>query len=286
VRTLLLDNNAHSYLFGRDGFDSAELHRVRTRLAAQVQSRETEVLLNVPLLAEMAGAFRTPHYRDMVPFAFAVARNRLLRPPPERSFAELVLRRRLLDGERYREGDEVVQMRAAMLDPLRADAIRRHAKKVKADERHDDTIAKTEVVKALEAKAEENGDPDWRSRLGAEFKNSDAVVEAWARKVMLDTAKENDLSMTEASLPDPRDTPTFWYGACRHLVHMDRVIVNDGSTTSKKQPNLFDLLHFDDCAYADVLVTEDERFRNLATKTGVGLVVVSFDEWARSMLVA
>ena len=214
----------------------------------------------------------------MVDLAWRLSGGRVLRPGPERRFGELAFRRKLTDDECYYEPLPVVDaMRTGMLDATTAKAMADHARTVGENGKKLATRLKAESEARL-AKV----DPDWRARLEKEMAEREKVITEWAMFEMGETAKLHGLQVQ--NWPDPKTLPTFWYNEARLILTLDLVILHGGSTTSKRQPGIFDWLHFEDCAYADVLVTEDERFERLAKNTGLSLRVLSFTDWAREML--
>lgn len=277
--TLFLDNNAIDYLFaGFTGFTADEIKRVRERLDARFGKGEVELLLTQPLLWEMAGAFPRPHYSDMLDFGWRLSRERVLSLGADRRPAELLRGRKLTDDERYIDDrSKVVAFQAALRD------------RAKAQEMSESAVKVVEQAKLLAAKQKAESearlsaqDSQWRQKLETERTAREKVITDAALWEMKETARTHGFQLD--TWPDPKALPTFWYNEARLFLTLELLIIQDGSPTSRKQPNLSDWLHFEDCAYADVLVTEDGRFAKLAAATNLPLRVTSFTDWARGML--
>jgi hypothetical protein len=281
---IFLDTNAHSHLFGHSAFTSEQLGEVRRRVLDRVEKRDARVLLSVLVLEEMAGAYDLGHFEEMVAFAMRLARGLVLRIPPERCFAELVLGRRLSEQERFYMANTGLALHAALMHRATAGHLAASAQRKKATVRRLSTCRKRNSIALLAKHAAEQGHANWQDQLKSDFANRDAMLASWCLREMRVTAKRHGLTMTDDSMPDPRKLPTFWYMEAQLAATLERVIIHDGSTTSEKPPDVFDWMHFADCGYADVLVTEDRRLRALAEAACVPLRVTSFVDWANAIL--
>lgn len=289
---VLLDTNAIRYLFGRDGFAPAEFELIRARLARLAAADMVRVVVTTPLMWELSKFyfledFGPARYREMLRYYVTVGCQWAMKNEHARCRLEITSRRRLRDSEVFDACD--VQSTLTMHeDEAEVRRIYEMQRGLKDDER-----AKEAAVRQATAEELEKNDPAWRSNLDRAFSEAEWVrtVKQYVRMASRDFARKNGLRVVGAQWPKPRDMPTFWYSQSFYAAKARRVFVDSKKElTSKKavrdMPDMLDVTHFRDAAYVDILVSQDEVFREVAAATRLPLEVVSFDDLARSLLSA
>jgi hypothetical protein len=277
---LLLENSALNALFGQSAsVDDGTLARVLARLKAAYEAYDIGLILTFPLLEEVAGIVRRDpaRFRKVAEMLWDLGDGFLIRPSPERCQLEARRRRKLHRHEVFYPGSQVTHLRDAYLgDAALLVASDEHAYQVKrryeTDEKKRRELAQVELVARGQT---------WKTELGGDDRDWDAVVDEWTRFEMRRAPTSYGLPPDESDWPKPRDFVTLWHARAYTVARLVEVL---GESRKIDGSDLYDAFHFDDAAYADVLITNDDAILRRASKYSLDTRVVSLEQWLPEVL--
>jgi len=267
---LLFDNSALNHLFGQSTlFDQATRDAVSARLAEGVGSGAMTVLVNLALVGEIAGLYfsRKDENHDRfgrtVRFIFGAGQGRLLLPLDQQ-------------GLRLRFGMEVAARGKAPYEQLLhvgraqrwiAEALM-GAKRDAIDKLADE--ARTRKASYAQGERERKADVDARLKaLGGSWPDvfrawdddPHAVIDDWTLHDMTTSPSLYGLPPDRSAWPKPRELPTLWYARAYNVARLKEI--GEGRAHDERG-DLYDGIYFQDAAYADVFVTEDDAIHRRA----------------------
>jgi hypothetical protein len=267
---ILFDNCALNHLFGQSpAFDDAARSGITERLAAAVKGGALTVLVNLPLLGELAGLYfsrKDPNherFRRAVQFVFEAGQGKVMQPLDQASLQlrfglEVAARGKapyealLVTGRRDRW--VVDAFLGAKRDPM-------HKLAAEAGKRKD-AFAQSERTRKAEAEAE-------LKALGGKwtdvFKDWDAdpqaVIDDWTLHDMNKHPSMFALPSDRTAWPKPRELPTLWYARAYTVARLKEI--GEGRAPDERG-DLYDGIYFQDSAYADIFVTDDDGIHRRA----------------------
>lgn len=268
---LLFDNSALNHLFGQSPrFDEATQRAVTTRLADGVRSGVLTVLVNLPLLGELAGLYfsrkdeKHERFSRAVRFLFDAGKGRLMLPLDQQ-------------GLRLRFGMEVAARGKAPYEQLlhvpraqrwvaeafrqgKRDAIDKMA--AEARSRKDAFVEAERARKAeVDARLEALGG-SWSAVFRDWDADPQAVIDDWTLSDMTKYPALYGLPDDRNAWPKPRELPTLWYARAYNVARLKEI--GEGRAHDERG-DLYDGIYFQDAAYADMLITEDDAIHRRAT---------------------
>jgi hypothetical protein len=249
-------------------FTGEELAALRRRIAEEVAAGRLALVVTGPLLDELSAvrAADPSRYEDASRLLFAARSDapatRVLRSLPERVALEIRCR-------------GLLPRKAAFCTHAESAQVRRNARKPKA------VAASLRLARHREAQlaALLTGAAGAMPAAGDE-----AIAETWCTSdLRLFFAREGyGLSEIEARWPDPREIPSLWLQRRFHVA-CARAALEAGASLAT---GVLDAMHFEDAAYAQVLVVADDATRSLASRAADPgrLAVVTFASWGRALL--
>lgn len=259
------------------------LLRVRRRMVSPLWDRQPVVIISVTLLDELAAAHEggpevVARLRENVEF-LAGCGCRMPLAPDGSVKAEIQGRQGLWadPDELGRLLEKVVEDRALIADERRPFAGR------KDDWLRGEKQAKDRLL------AELGGQAGIGRMITGWFRNREAHVEDWCRDDMRKNASAWGLPADEAQWPDPRKIRTLWaftsYKLARLVLLHQAQVRKDHTEKKLDQNDLPDQDHYVFTAHADVLVSEDRRFREIADLCPAPKPrVMSLAEWVAEVL--
>jgi hypothetical protein len=288
---ILFDNSALNQLFGQSkGIDESMRRGVIERVSRDVTAGALVVVINLALLGEVAGLClskkedRRDRFRSIVDFLFNVGDGRIMRPLDQQDllvrFALEVEACGKAPHERlFRTGRDIRWIREAFLGAKRdsLEKIARDAKQRKDTFSREERERRPEVEKRLQEIGGKWDDefPNWPT-------DPQADVDEWARYEMQRHPKSYCLPEDRASWPKPRELPTLWYARAYHAARLKEI--GEGRKCDERG-DLYDGIYFQDSAYVDILVTDDEAI--LRRAKAVRLTQPRFlgiEEWVAEVL--
>jgi hypothetical protein len=259
---VLLDNSAVNALFGQSALvDGATRDRALARLKAANDTYEVGIVLTFPLLEEVAGIMRRDRerFRRSAEALWTLGDSFLIRPSVERFAIEARKRRKLRPYEVFYPRAQVVPLRQAFLDDeALVEGGDEHAYQVKRQYEADEKSRRVEALAELAAHAQ-----TWQAELGGDDRDWHAVVDEWTLFEMRRSPAFYGLPPDESDWPMPRDFVTLWYARAYTVARLIEVL---GEGRKIDGGDLYDALHFEDAAYADVFVTNDDGLHRRAAK--------------------
>ncbi|HEY1690870.1 MAG TPA: hypothetical protein VGG39_01835 [Polyangiaceae bacterium] len=287
---VLLDANAVRYCFKPPpGMLAAdEVERLRKTMRGLARLDYVRFVVTQPVGWELTQVYDeegADAYADLVEFYFAIGSEWVLIHEHKREPLELRLGRKLKLKEAFPTRIDLSTSLAMHRDPNHVKQLHDMQRQHKDEELEREAARRLALVPALDAAV-----PNWRKTFHDEAATAWAkVVRGFAKQEMRKLARELGLRIAPTAWPRPDDLPTFWYAESFYVAKFLSVFVDtEKKLTSNKSikamPDMMDATHFRDAAYADVLVTQDVNFAAVATRASTGLLVLSFDDFARRVL--
>lgn len=249
-------------------FSREELGEVRRRIAEEVAGGRLTLVVTGPLLDELSAARAgdPSRYEDASRLLFTARPDapatRVLRSLPERVALEIRCR-------------GVAPRKLAFCTHAESAQVRRNTRKPKAVAAALRLARHREAQIAALTSAAQGATPP----VGDE-----AIAETWcASDLRAFFAREGyGLSEIEARWPAPREIPSLWHQRRFHVACAKAAL----EAGSPLDPGVLDATHFEDAAYAQVLVVADDAMLSLASRAADPgrLAVVSFATWGRALL--
>lgn len=287
---VLLDANAVRYCFKppQDMLTADEVERLRKTMRELARLDYVRFVVTQPVGWELTQVYdeEGPQaYTDLVEFHLAIGSEWVLIHEHKRKPLELRLGRKLKLTEAFPTRVELSTSLAMHRDPNHVKQLHDMQREHKDKEFAEEATKRLALVPALDAAV-----PDWRTTFHDEAATKwTKVVRGFAKQEMRELAKELGLHIAPTAWPRPDNLPTFWYGESFYVAKVLSVFVDTkkrltSNKSLKAMPDMMDATHFRDAAYADVLVTHDANFAAVAARARTGLLVLSFDDFARRIL--
>lgn len=274
-----LDTNAASNLFRPGAADD-----VRVRAADMLIDEArggSRIAFSVAILDELAAVAK--HDRglfDRITGFLWLGEDRLLRSTYDLAHLEVAARRRLVDREPFESRDVRRDVRrwygqGAFLAERAAD-VRRQTEEFKREEE----------ARRADVRRQVAASPQIRRPIAVESRDWWATAEQrigeWVRESWKTDARDYGLSEDPASWPQPWTIPTVWG---MFAFKMARMHLNIGENRRVDGSDFHDAHHYVAASYAEVLVTDDARFRQTCELIPTTpFRVVGLDEFVRSVV--
>jgi hypothetical protein len=249
---------------------------VRQRVASDVRKHVTTVLINQAILGDVAGVFASPkqgartRFNAIAAFLFQDCAGVLFAPfdlvgLKHRFRHEVEARgkapheKHLLRGRQYRWVPEAfLRGKASILHRLADDARQRK-----------DTFVQEEqqVKQAVEVQMKAVGGA-WPDAFRGWDADPHAMVDDWTLDEMKMHPGSYGLPSDRTSWPGPRGLPTLWYARAYTAARLKEI--GEGRSHTERG-DLYDGVYFQDGAYADILVTEDEAIHRRARSARIAI---------------
>ncbi|MBI4606266.1 MAG: hypothetical protein HY721_30235 [Planctomycetes bacterium] len=272
-QTIVLDNNGWSYLFGNPWIPPSLLRKLRNTLRWRVEEGRLDFLTSPSLLVE-AARIRGDLRADVLREVLRLSGRKILLDLRDRIVQEARIRGSLPNAARYLN-DRALETVLRRLGDAQAiceidDAVRQEVERFRVEERRRKESIERKVGKD-------------RSRLTRQwFARREENVADWCLDFMRENARRWRLPQEEGEWPHPRELPTLWHLVSYHHARIARIF---GDGQGPDPSDKYDAACYADAAHADVLVSEDRRFREKCSLVPrPDLVVLSFREWARRVL--
>jgi hypothetical protein len=287
---VVLDVNAWMNYFRVEEVSAPILFERRERLRSAVARGLVRPMLTVGGVSELAATSNYGHaiYSEMMCFAWEVCEARLLATEGERSKDEILWEGKLtLDRALVRADRRRVYRDYLMLDEEWARGVGALALQANIEDRAEEKTRRALTIEALDQKDADD------AREAAEA-NDGRVLVPWREAIMTDDATREELSAGWAldemvmvamhaggpfarnRLPDPRTLPSFYIPKVVHVKRIHAVLLEGESPT---RTGLYDINALHDAgAYADLLVTDDDKLLKLAARCNV-VRAIDFATW-------
>jgi hypothetical protein len=262
----LLDANAFNELVEPDG--EAE----RIRLEAAVARGGIQVVVTAPLMEELCAAHHGNPQKAMrmVDLAFDTSRGCFLYPMRERWRLELTHRRKLTFEEAYAYLPVEIRTDRAAFEHwvvvVNGESAHHRSPTFLAQEKQ--LNAQLDAVQAA-AKARGEKFPGLTDEqvIGIVQKHAPALARGYARH----QANVMGLPQTTVEEIDPTALPSMFRLASFIYARKNR---ERYQSAGFNKGELYDQLHFTDAAYADLIVSADQRFHDTVAITGIPMTIV------------
>ncbi len=266
--SVLFGPHATRSLYAHDAFGDEELAVLRRRVGEGVGSGRFALVVTGPLLDELSAlrAALPARYEEASRLFFPTATDapvtRVLRSLPERVRLEIACR-------------GLAPRRAAFCTHAESAQVRRNARKPKAVE------AEARLARHREAQVAVLGDEP----RDAAALSDEVIARRWcAEDLRAFFAREGyGLSEIEARWPKAHEIPSLWHQRRFHVARA-RDAIEAGRRLEPRAA--LDTMHFEDAAYAQVLVVVDADALRLASRArgDAALEIVGFEAWGRRLL--
>lgn len=291
---MLFDVNAVWNLFRPRRLDMSVLPDVRAKTLECVRRGRLRVVVTQPLLWELTAIIdATEHggfeqYVEAIEFCSSASAGRFLHHEYARKRLEIRKRQPLSDQEAFYDINpgELVRM-CATKDWIATQQAQLHENKTK--ERENEGAARQRTVAGLNEKV----GAEWRDRLVDDLSPDrwHATVRGMTRTEMRRFAQSQRMRIKGPQWPWPDKVPTFWYGESFLMSKALSVFIDhkgplDSKRSIQRMPGVLDATHFRDCAYADVLVTDDGKFAEVAKRARTSVQVIGLAAFAEELAAA
>lgn len=251
-----LDTNAASNLFRPGAADDVRV-RAAELLLDDARGGRSPIVFSVAILDELAAVAK--HDRglfDRITGFLWLGETHLLRSTYDLAHLEVAARRRLVDRERFESRD------------IRRDVRRWYGQSAFLAERAADVRRQTEEFKREEearradVRRQVAASPQIRRSIAVESRDwwttAEQRIDEWVRESWAADAKDYGLPPDAESWPQPSSIPTVWG---MFAFKMARMHLNIGENRRVDGSDFHDAHHYVAASYAEVLVTDDARFR-------------------------
>jgi hypothetical protein len=206
------------------------------------------VLGSVAVIEELTGiAYREQHrYRQTMRFLLDLYGRRILLPVLQMARAEAAQRRPLQFNERFLARGTVGNLQSVVLNPRVVSEISDHLYASSRAFKVDFEARRDRVRKELGLR--ENEEPSFKQW----WKRADSLIDDWTTDVLSGAALEVTGPLAPSEVPSVRRFVAYYMG---------RMILNLGSNRRIDGSDAYDARHYVAASYADVMVTDDARFR-------------------------
>lgn len=263
--TLFLDNNIWNYLVESNLYSDNQLQQARERLLEGVQQGDWEIVCSLPVLQEVIRVYRNDpkKYESIKNLVFEVVGNRWLIEIKERYVAELyngellAFTARYLDREKRRSMERLVNKKKDVIEV--GDIVYQEGIDFKAGQEDARKKVFTDLGSA-------NGVPPKKIKQAYDrwFKN-DRDLEGWVFKVLEGGVTRKLISPSKLIdfLPTYVNCPSAWqYVDFRQA----KILLNLGEGRAVQESDSVDADIYACSPYFDILVTEDQKFREAIDK--------------------
>ncbi len=278
---IIWDCSTINALFGQSpAIDEATLTAVLARMRSGTDAFEIALILTIPILEEVAGFARkdADRFRRIANTLWNLGGGFVLRPGIDRYPLEVAARAKLPPAQAFYTRSEAEVLRGRYLsDEAFVRARDEHAYQAKKAYGVEQRQTRKEALEALD-----KNNQHWDAEFRGWDNDRQAVIDEWVAFEMNLNADEYGLPADKSLWPGPREMPTLRYARAYSCARLKEIgegrKCDDGG-------DLYDAVHFEDAAYADVLVTKDKDIiRRAETLALPGLRVVQPEEWAADIL--
>ncbi len=284
-RVLLFDNSALNHLFGQS---PRITNQQRRAVVERVTASPLTIALNAALVGEVAGLFFSERKRfdQVARFIFEIGDWHVVRPAfdervrPLRVAMEAKLKGRIPWSTVVHPRRETKWMASAFLDGKRCklDELARDATERKRNYAAAERKRRAEAEAELTAKGQH-----WEAEFKGWKSDPAIVVDDWTLFDMRKNPRFYGLPSNEAEWPKPRDFVTLWFSRAYQVARL-REIFGEGRKADDGG-DLYDGMYFQEAAYADMLVTGDDRLaRRVNTLRLSTPRILSTEAWVGEVL--
>lgn len=270
---IYLDTNTSSYLYSpRPGWPPGRLAAIRARLRRRVDMGAFRVLGSVAVIEELTGiAYREQHrYRQTIRLLLDLYGRRILLPVLQMAKAEAAQRQPLQFNERFLARATVADLQSVVLNPRVVSEISDHLYASSRTFKADFDARRDRVRKELGLR--ENEEPSFRQW----WKRAGSLIDDWTKDVLAGAALELPGPFAPHEVPSVRRFVAYYMG---------RMILNLGSNRRIDGSDEYDARHYVAASYADVMVTDDARFRDTYQQIpSPSFVLETFDDFVNTRL--
>lgn len=284
---VLLDANAVRDFFPRPVQRRVDPQRSRACITRAVAAGRVEVLCTSRLLEELT-EFHSGHgepalWSQVFHFFLTLTDGRGLRDEIERIQLELIVQRPLIDREAFLQLD-VARMRTLGADTAVVHATHASQRQVKNSDLDEQAEMRRDTLSALEKTSS-----IWRQELAAAYLGDrHGLIDQYVRIRIADLVSANEVAEPGLLPDDVSVLRSVWFRQAFYVERARYVFFESmqrqaaGKSCIENTPDIYDAAHFCDASYADVLVTSDRRFAELAARTGL-VTVLAFDDFIESL---